>query len=327
MKKLIGLLTGLIITGALTACSSTNEVAKTGNQDKLSVVCTIFPEYDWVNEILGSHGDGDTVTLLLDNGVDMHSYQPTADDIIKISNCDMFIYVGGESDQWVEKALAEAKNKDMVVINLLEVLGGRVKEEAIVEGMESEEEAEESGEEGPEYDEHVWLSLKNAKTLSSHIASKLSEIDSTNAADYSANAQAYGKKLDQLDEQYQQAVNSAEKNTLLFGDRFPFRYLSDDYGLTYYAAFPGCSAETEASFETIAFLSKKVDELGINTVLTIDGTNHKIAETIVQNTKDKDQTVRSMDSMQSTTSKDSESGTTYLSIMQANLELLKEVLN
>jgi zinc transport system substrate-binding protein len=329
MKKLIAcLLAGLMIMGALTACSSTNATTKTSNNDKLSVVCTIFPEYDWVKEILGSHMDDEEITLLLDNGVDLHSYQPTADDIIKISNCDMFIYVGGESDQWVVDALKEAKNKDMVVVNLLEVLGDTVKEEEVVEGMESEEEETQAdSEEGPEYDEHVWLSLKNAKTFSNYIASKLGEIDSANAADYSANADAYGKKLDQLDESYQQVVNSAKQNTVLFGDRFPFRYLSDDYGLTYYAAFVGCSAETEASFDTIAFLSKKADELGLNTVLTIEGTKHKIAETIVQNTKDKNQTVRTMDSMQSTTAKDAESGATYLSIMQANLEVLKDALN
>ncbi|WP_349945291.1 metal ABC transporter substrate-binding protein [Lacrimispora sp. BS-2] len=329
MKKLIACLSaGLMIMGALTACSNTNATTKTSNNHKLSVVCTIFPEYDWVKEILGSHGNNGEITMLMDSGVDLHSYQPTADDIIKISNCDMFIYVGGESDHWVKDALKEAKNKDMVVVNLLEVLGDTVKEEEIVEGMESEEEeAQEGHDEGPEYDEHVWLSLKNAKTLCNHIASKLGEIDSANAADYSANADAYEKKLDQLDESYQQTVNSAKQNAVLFGDRFPFRYLADDYGLTYYAAFVGCSAETEASFETIAFLSKKVDELGLNAVLTIEGTKHKIAETIVQNTKDKNQAIRSMDSMQSITSRDAESGATYLSIMEANLEVLKDTLN
>ncbi|WP_024348105.1 metal ABC transporter substrate-binding protein [Lacrimispora indolis] len=328
MKKLIScLLAGLMMAGALTACSGST-TAKTGQTDKLSVVCTIFPEYDWVREILGSHAGDADITMLLDNGVDLHSYQPTADDIIKISNCDMFIYVGGESDQWVEDALKESTNKNMVVINLLEVLGDTVKEEEVIEGMEAEEEeAQEEGEEGPEYDEHVWLSLKNAKTFCNYIASKLGELDSANAGDYSANADAYGKKLDELDKNYQQTVDSARLKTVLFGDRFPFRYLADDYGLTYYAAFVGCSAETEASFETIAFLSKKVDELGLGSVLTIEGAKHKIAETIVQNTKDKNQAVRTMDSMQSTTSKDVENGTTYLSIMQTNLEVLKDALN
>lgn len=328
MKKLIAcLLAGLMMAGALTACSGST-TAKTGQTDKLSVVCTIFPEYDWVREILGSHAGDADITMLLDNGVDLHSYQPTADDIIKISNCDMFIYVGGESDQWVEDALKESTNKNMVVINLLEVLGDTVKAEEVIEGMEAEEEdAQEEGEEGPEYDEHVWLSLKNAKTFCNYIASKLGELDSANAGDYSANADAYGKKLDELDKNYQQTVDSARLKTVLFGDRFPFRYLADDYGLTYYAAFVGCSAETEASFETIAFLSKKVDELGLGSVLTIEGAKHKIAETIVQNTKDKNQAVRTMDSMQSTTSKDVENGTTYLSIMQTNLEVLKDALN
>jgi len=154
MKKLIAcLLAGLMIIGVLTACSSTNATTKTSNDNKLSVVCTIFPEYDWVREILGSHGYDGEVTMLLDNGVDLHSYQPTADDIIKISTCDMFIYVGGESDQWVTDALKEAKNKDMVVINLLDVLGDTVKEEEVVEGMESEaEETPEGSDDGPEYE-------------------------------------------------------------------------------------------------------------------------------------------------------------------------------
>ena len=329
MKKLITcLLVGLMLVGALTACSS-NTTAETSQTNKLSVVCTIFPEYDWVREIFGSHAVDADITMLLDNGVDLHNYQPTADDIIKISNCDMFIYVGGESDQWVEDALKESTNKNMVVINLLEVLGDTAKEEEVIEGMEAEEEehAQEDNEEGPEYDEHVWLSLKNAKNFCNYIASKLGEIDSANAGDYSANADTYGKKLDELDKSYQQTVDSARLNTLLFGDRFPFRYLTDDYDIDYYAAFVGCSAETEASFETIAFLSKRVDELGLGTVLTIEGAKHKIAETIVQNTKGKDQVIGTMDSMQSTTSKDAESGATYLSTMQTNLDVLKDALN
>ena len=177
-----------------------------------------------------------------------------------------------------------------------------------------------------EKDEHVWLSLKNAETLCGAIADALAQIDPDNKDTYAANAAAYIQKLSALDGEYQKAVDAASTKTVLFGDRFPFRYLVDDYGLSYYAVFVGCSAETEASFETISFLAKKVDELKLPCVLTIEGAQHKIAETIVQNTAEKNQKVLTMDSMQSTTSKDVANGVTYLSIMENNLSVLKEAL-
>lgn len=299
---------------------------QSGNKP-LKIVTTIFPEYDWVREILGDKADRAEVTMLLDNGVDLHSYQPTADDIIKISDCDLFIYVGGESDGWVEDALKEATNQNMKVINLLDVLGGQVKEEEVVEGMEGEEEEEADEEEGPEYDEHVWLSLKNAETLCSAITDALEEIDPANKDAYAANAASYLEKLAALDGEYQTVVDNAARKTVLFGDRFPFRYLVDDYGLSYYAAFAGCSAETEASFETISFLAGKVDELRLPCVLTIEGAQHKIAETIAQNTAEKNPSILTLDSMQSTTSTDVANGTTYLSVMESNLDVLKQALN
>ena len=309
----------ILMVGCLAACGSGTKT-DIQTKSKLSIVATIFPEYDWVQNILGDNPAEAEVTMLLDNGVDLHSYQPAADDILKISTCDLFIYVGGESDEWVEDALQEATNKNMVVINLLDALGDRVKEEELVEGMEPEEE------EDPEYDEHVWLSLKNASYLVNAISEAVQSIDASNAESYQNNAKAYIEKLDALDKEYQSAVAEANVTTLLFGDRFPFRYLVDDYGLSYYAAFVGCSAETEASFETITFLAQKADELSLHTVMTIEGTDHRIAETIVQNTHTRDQQILTMDSMQSTTSTDVQRGSTYLSIMKDNLAVLKEAL-
>ena len=301
MKKITVLLLALfMLVGALAGCGKQNDTNQT---DKLSIVTTIFPEYDWVREILGEKADNAEITMLLDNGVDLHSYQPTADDIVKISDCDLFIYVGGESDEWVEDALRNAANGNMKVINLLEVLGDSVKTEEIVEGMQEEEYEYEE-----EADEHVWLSLKNAKMLVRVISKALQELDPNNKDIYAANADAYVKKLSALDAEYQAAVDAASNKTILFGDRFPFRYLVDDYGLRYYAAFVGCSAETEAGFETI------------------EGAQHKIAETVVRNTTAKNQRVLTMDSMQSTTSKDVKNGTTYLSVMEKNLSVLKEAL-
>lgn len=332
MKKIITLmLVAVLAVCALSGCGTSKSGEDTKDK-KIKIVTTIFPEYDWVMQILGDKADKADVTMLLDKGVDLHSYQPSTADIAKISEADVFIYVGGESDEWVEDVLKEAKNKKLKVINLMDVMGDKAKEEEVKEGMQEEEEehAEEAKdgkeEEEVEYDEHVWLSLKNAKIFTKKIADVLSEVDKDDAKTYQANYESYAKKLDDLDKKYADAVASAKNKTLVFGDRFPFRYLVNDYGLDYYAAFVGCSAESEASFETVTFLAKKIDELGLGNVLTIENNNHKIAKTVVDNTKNKDQKVLTMDSMQSTTSKDVKDGATYLGIMEKNLEVLKEAL-
>lgn len=326
--------------------SSSNTVDASVNADKLSVVCTIFPEYDWAREIAGELGNNYEMTLLMDNGADLHNYQPTAQDIAKIAACDIFVYVGGESDGWVQDALKEATNPNMQVINLLEVLGTDVKEEELVEGMQEEHEHEhdeahehEAGEEHEdehnhdhedgevEYDEHVWLSLKNTKTIVNALAQAFEKVDQENEAVYQANAKAYMEKLSVLDQEYEDAVLHASKKTILFGDRFPFRYMVDDYGLDYYAAFVGCSAETEASFDTITFLAGKVDEWNMNTVFVLENSDQKIAKTIIENTANKNQNILVLNSLQSVTAEDIESGVTYLTIMQENLEALKQALN
>ena len=309
---------------------------------KKSIVCITYPEYDWVMNILGDKAANFNVTLLQNNGTDLHSYQASIKDIAKISVCDMLVFVGGESDEWVEKAVAEAKNKNMVVVNMMEALGDKVKEEEVVEGMQAEEEEEEHEHEHAdhdhdhdghhhhhdevEYDEHVWLSLRNAAALVQTLAQKISVLDPANANVYKANAASYAKALNELDTQYKSAVAAAAKKTILFGDRFPFRYLADDYNLKYYAAFVGCSAETEASFETVVFLAKKVDELGLPAVLTIEKSDKKIAKTIVSNTKKKSAEILEMDSLQSITQKDIKAGRSYLSAMKKNLEVLKKAL-
>ena len=323
MKKTIAILISFILVFGLISTSGVPASAEGG---RLRIVTTIFPEYDWVMNLLGSRAAEAEVTMLLDNGVDLHSYQPTVDDIVRISTCDLFIYVGGESDAWVDSALAEASNKDMLVIDLLDVLGDAVKEEELVEGLEAEEDYEDAEEEGPEYDEHVWLSLKNAAVLCGAISEALARIDPVNAEAYRANAAVYTERLAALDAEYQAAVDAASVKTLLFGDRFPFRYLADDYGLSYSAAFVGCSAETEASFSTIVFLADKVDQLGLNAICQIESSDGAIARTIQENTRSRDQAVLTFDSMQSTTSRQVADGADYLAIMAQNLDVLKAAL-
>ncbi len=336
MKKAIKILGSVFLLAcSLTACGT----AKTAENDdsKIQIVTTIFPEYDWLMNVLGDNPAGIEVTMLMDSGVDLHSFQPSADDILKITNSDLFIYVGGESDEWVEDAVNKAGGGNVKTINLLEVLGDSVKEEEVVEGMqvtehshahetEEEHEEEHEHEEGPEYDEHVWLSLKRAAVLTESIADAVKELDPEHADTYEANASSYIGKLNELDAKYQEVTASAPVKTLVFGDRFPFRYLTDDYGLSYYAAFVGCSAESEASFETITFLAGKIDELDLHSVMTIEGKDHSIAETIIRNTASGDQKILTMDSLQSTTGEDVKAGITYLSVMEKNLEVLKEAL-
>lgn len=351
MKKIISVfLSILLLVGCFAACDHTNDhspASQTTEQlptaqtpERLKIVTTIFPIYDWVRELLGERGENAELTMLLDSGVDLHSFQPTVDDILKISDCDLFIYVGGESDEWVEDVLATTTNKNMVSLSLLELLGESVKSEEIVEGMEHEHEHDEDDDEHEhneddeeheheheeELDEHVWLSLRCAAILCDKISESLVQLDPDNAETYRANAASYREKLGALDAEYRAAVDAASFKTLLFGDRFPFRYLVDDYGLSYYAAFSGCSAESEASFATISFLSGKVDELGLHTVLTIEGPDHRIAETIVENTQAKNQQILSMDSLQSVTSRDVQDGVRYLTVMEQNLSVLKQAI-
>lgn len=334
MKKIIACLIAVVMLSAgLTACGGQSEPKET-DSGKLKIVATIFPQYDWLRQILGDEADNAELDVLVSNGLDLHNYQPSAEDIVKISNCDVFIYVGGESDEWVEDALETAVNKEMIVINLLDVMGDEVKEEEIKEGMEDDHDDDEDdhddedddGNHESELDEHVWLSLRSAQTLCTYIAEELSEIDADNAALYQTNAEEYNEKLKALDQEYQDAVDAGETKTLLFGDRFPFRYLVDDYGLEYYAAFPGCSAETEASFETIAFLAEKMNELGLKNIMVVETSDQSIANTIVQNTEDKNQKLLELNSIQSVTAEEIEAGATYLSIMESNLVVLKEAV-
>ncbi|MBO6089096.1 MAG: zinc ABC transporter substrate-binding protein [Lachnospiraceae bacterium] len=324
MKKKLSLLFSIIlIISTLVGCTG-NEKEDDGS---LKIVATIFPEYDWVVNIMGEEAKNADIELLLDNGADLHSYTLSFADMAKITDCDLFIYVGGESDEWVDDVLKNSENKDMVVINLIDVLGENAKTEELVEGMEAEEEGEEGEEGEEEYDEHVWLSLKNASIFCDEIANALVTLDPENKDVYLNNLASYKDELNALDTEYANAVSEADQNTILFADRFPFRYMTDDYNLNYYAAFSGCSSESEASFQTVIFLADKMDELNLNAIMTIEGTDKKMAETVRDNTTAKNQKILTLDSMQSISDDEIKAGKTYLSIMKDNLEVLKEALN
>lgn len=313
----------------LAGCGSGAATSGTqGQQDgKTRVICTVYPAYDWIMQLVAGQEDAFDVTYLLDDGVDMHNYQPTVQDIADISSCDLFVYGGGESDSWVADALQEAANADMKTVNMLEVIGDAAVEEEAVEGMQAEGSAGAAAEEESELDEHTWLSLRNAQAIVTALANTLGEFGEDQANACARNAELYNEQLAQLDAQYRDAVENAPHDTLVFADRFAFRYLVEDYQLKYYAAFSGCSAETEASFETVAFLARKVDELGVSGVIALDGSDGKVAQTVVSSTTNKDQEVYVMDSLQSTTLAEAQGGKTYLSTMQSNLDVLRSALS
>ena len=320
MKKILAICLALIaLTGAFGACGK-NETKK----DRITLTCTIFPLYDWTREIIGEEKDRFDLKLMLDTGVDLHSFQPTVQDITRLAGSDLFLYVGGESDDWAKDALQNA-GKGVEALALLDFLGDRAKTEEAKEGMEEHEHGEEEHEE-EEKDEHVWLSLRLASLCCREICERVCALDPDRAEIYRNNRDGYLKKLSELDDAYSKAVREGKRATLIFGDRFPFRYLTDDYGLDYYAAFKGCSAETEASFQTVVFLAKKADETGAGAILALETSDGAIARTVRENTAGKDQRILTLDSLQSTTLADAEGGKTYLAAMEKNLEVLREAL-
>ena len=318
MKKgLCLIMTAILAAICLSSCSTKNN-----NDGSLDIITTIFPEFDWTKQILGDNPSNINLTLLTDNGIDIHSYQPSAEDIVNISNCDVFIYVGGESDKWIDDVLSDAQNKDMVVVNLMEILGDSAKEEEIVEGMEIKEEIDDSA-----LDEHVWLSLKNASVFCDAITKAIISIDDANAELYKSNNSEYKSKLNELDKRYETELAECDKDTVVFCDRFPCRYMFDDYNLNYYAPFLGCSTETQANFDTIIFLANKLDALELGAVMQIETSDSSVADTIIQNSSDTSRMILPLNSLQSTTSADISDGLSYLLAMETNLESLKMALN
>ncbi len=332
MKKQI---CGLLVVALLLPCLLLGCGEMTPDDGKLTIVTTIFPAYDWVRQIAGDRDDINIV-LLPGNGVDMHAYQPTVDDIITLTSCDLLVHVGGVDDAWIEKALANAVAPTPHVINLMDVLGDGVKKEEVIAEMEHEhEEFEACSDEAHDHktvttntdDEHVWLSLKNASLFCSAIAEALSALDADHATEYNDHAKAYKESLDSMDAAYRLMVDRAPRRTLVFADRFPFRYLLDDYHLTYYAAFAGCSADTNASFETVAFLAEQIDRLHLPCVIVVKNSPVNIAAGLIQSTQEKNQIVLTLNAMQSMTAADAAGGMTYLTIMQQNLDVLSSALN
>lgn len=315
------LFVGVFLMLGIGGCSKKPYELDIADDGRIHIVCTTFVQYDWVKNLIAGNEEQFHLTVLMESGNDLHNFQPSALDIARISMCDMFIYVGGESDSWAEDVIKDAVHSNMYVINMMEALDKRLVEEEAVDGMEEHDHEAHGG----EYDEHVWLSLRNAAFLTEYISVALGEIEQEHAQLYTDNCIAYTAKLETLDTAFEQVVTNGSVDTLLFADRFAFRYFVEDYDLKYYAAFEGCSAQTGASFAIVAFLSEKLDELGLDFVIVTDRTSDRLARVIIENTQTKDQQILRMNSLQSISRKDIDSGVSYLSAMEENLRVLKQL--
>lgn len=316
MKRILCLILILLMMIPMAGCGGGQQ------SDKLQVICTVFPQYDWVRNIIGET-DKVELTLLMDNGADLHNYQASVADLTDIAACDLFIYVGGGSDEWAEDALKEPINKNRKALALLEVIDDPI---CADHDHDHEHEHEHEEHEGEDYDEHLWLSLKNADKAVERITEFLKELDPDNAATYQTNSLKYRTELINLDTEYLQTVTGGVRKTMVFADRFPFAYLARDYGLTYHAAFSGCSAETEASFATITKLAGELDGNNLPCVMVIETSDQSIAKTVIKNSKNQDREIVVMDSLQAVTQKRIDDGETYLSVMKKNLDALKKAL-
>ncbi|MBM6915564.1 zinc ABC transporter substrate-binding protein [Gemmiger formicilis] len=320
-NKFFGVIAALALA-VLTGCGAAAPApsAAESGEEPLRVVATVFPAWDWLRELTAGQEGRVELTLLQSGGVDMHSYQPTARDLLTVQECDLLVCVGGQSDAWLERALAGTEDGPRVV-RLVEELGEQAYTALPALGTQAEEDHDHDHEK--EADEHVWLSVANARTLTGLLAETLAELDP--AGDYAARAAAYGEQLDALDESYRQAVEAGSRTVLLFGDRFPFAHLARDYGLTCYAAFEGCSAETEASFATVARLAAAAEENGLHTILITETSDGSLADTIAATTQNGLEKAV-LNSMQAVSEEQIENGLTWLAVMEANREVLAAAL-
>lgn len=320
MKNKIILLTLLLTLALASLFACTPEQPKSA--EGIQIVVSSFPHYDWVREVMAEQIERADITLLTEKGIDPHSFQPSTKDFLAISNADLFIYGGGPSDSWAADALKNAANKNMIALNLVEELGSGVKLMGAAEETGQGHTVDDGHDHEHEIDEHVWMSLKNAKLYTSKIAEALGEIDPEYAGAYRANAESYGAELLELDAFYDELGRQPQPKLLVVADRYPFRYLFDDYGFKYRAAFDGCSADFEASFDTIIGLAKVADEHAQDKIIVTETSNQKVAKALIENSKMPEHEILILDSMQSVSRADIDEGKSYLDTMKLNYNTL-----
>lgn len=312
MKKIISLLCSIcILLLTFVGCSGDND-----DSGKLKIVTTLFPAYDFASNIAGENAE---VSLLLAPGVESHSYEPTPQDIVKIQNCDIFIFNGGESESWVEGIL-DSLDDTFTTVKMIDSAASLLEED------EDENEESEHSHDGDEveYDEHIWTSPVICIDICNSIKDTLCSVDSANSKIYEENLEKYTGELKELDSDFKDVVTNAKRSEIIFGDKFPFKYFANEYNLTYYAAFPGCSTQTEPSAATMARLINKTNEDNIPVVFYIEMSNRAVADTLAESTGAQELLFHSCHNL---TKDELESGESYISLMKKNLENLKTALN
>lgn len=315
LKRFIGVVLAITVFFLLSACGSADVDEKS---DKIKIVTTAFPQYDLVRQIVGDKAE---LIMLLPAGGEVHTYDPSVKDIMNVADCDVFVYNGGESDMWVQSVIESSENEEMIRFAFME--NCRLVNEELVEGMQHEHGQEEHISDDANYDEHVWTSPVKLSEIAAALVAELKKADPENADFYGQNGKRYVDELQMLDEKFKEVRENAVRSTLVFGDRFPFAYFAKEYDLDYYAAFPGCASNTEASAATLAFLTDKVKQEGINVVFTIEFSDGKIADAVCNAAGARK---RQFHSCHNVTKEQLENGVTYIALMEENLSALREAI-
>ena len=326
-KRLLSALLALCILLSLCSCTT---AGKQDESKSLKLLCTLFPQYDWLRSITAGV-EGVEVSLIIANGTDPHSYQPTAADIMNISNCDILVYVGGDSDTWVKKAIERSKNQNINAIALTELAGIELHNISSASHTHEDHSHADHSHEGHSHsalDEHLYLSLDNACVAVSALANALCKADPDNRDIYLKNSMEYVLKLSNISESFRADVEKIPENErfILFADRFPFVYLLSDYGIHYSAAFEGCTTDVDADFDTVIRLIHEADEHNVNYIAVTESSDKALANTIISSTKSKNQKIATLNSLQSITKSQIEGGATYISIMEENIDQVKTAL-
>lgn len=332
-KKKIGIIILIIMilsaVWGVFAYGIKNKQTVATNNDKLNIVVTGFPQYDFARAVAK---DNANIKMLIKPGVETHSYEPTPQDIQEIENADLFIYTGSMNDEWVDGILNSINSKEFNTVKLEECVtllesddkhnhSHEHDEDEHIEDLEEDESTHSHSE--IEYDEHVWTSPKNAIKIIEKIETVLCELDKNNESQYTKNAEEYISEINEIDKEISDIVDHAKRKTLVFGDRFPFKYFVEEYGLEYEAAFSGCSDEMEPSADTISYLVNFIQKEGIPVVLYVELSNQKVANTLAEETNTK---TMCLNSVHNTTQEEFENGVTYVSKMRENIETLKFAL-
>ena len=330
-KRIISILiAAIIILSSLSICACSSSESFDDNA-KIKILCTLFPQYDWLRTITEGVDDV-SISLIIANGTDPHSYQPTAADIMNISNCDMLVYVGGDSDTWVKKAIEQSKNDSLTAIALTElndITLHNISSASHTHEGHSHDEHSHEGHSHSALDEHLYLSLNNACEAVGELATALSRLDPDNKEIYKQNALEYTVKLSNLGESFKNDIESIPENErfILFADRFPFVYLLSDYNIHYSAAFEGCTTDVDADFDTVIRLTKEADEHNVKYIAVTESSDKALANTVILSTKSKNQKIVTLNSMQSISNKQINNGATYISIMEQNIKQIKVALD